>query len=97
VATVISLQLYTKPGCHLCDEARLVVETVVSQFRSVHAGVAANIQVQVYETNILEDQELLNLYGEEIPVLQINGQTHGFWRIDPIRLLAALEDVVSGS
>jgi glutaredoxin len=97
VATVISLQLYTKPGCHLCDQARLVVETVVSQFRSVHAGVAANIQVQIYETNILEDQELLNLYGEEIPVLQINGQTHGFWRIDPIRLLAALEDVVSGS
>jgi hypothetical protein len=75
----------------------MVVETVVSQFRSVHAGVAANIQVQIYENNILEDQELLNLYGEEIPVLQINGQTHGFWRIDPIRLLAALEDVVSGS
>jgi hypothetical protein len=75
----------------------MVVETVVSQFRSVHAGVAANIQVQIYETNILEDQGLLNLYGEEIPVLQINGQTHGYWRIDPIRLLAALEDVVSGS
>jgi glutaredoxin len=97
VATVISLQLYTKPGCHLCDEARMVVETVVSQFRSVHAGVAANIQVQIYEINILEDEKLLNLYGEEIPVLQINGQTHGYWRIDPIRLLAALEDVVSGS
>jgi hypothetical protein len=75
----------------------MVVETVVSQFRSVHAGVAANIQVQIYETNILEDQELLNLYGEEIPVLQINGKPHGYWRIDPIRLLAALEDVVSGS
>ena len=97
MATVISLQLYTKPGCHLCDEARMVVETVVSQFRSVHAGVAANIQVQIYEINILEDEKLLNLYGEEIPVLQINGQTHGYWRIDPIRLLAALEDVVSGS
>jgi hypothetical protein len=75
----------------------MVVETVVSQFRSVHAGVAANIQIQIYETNIMEDQELLNLYGEEIPVLQINGQTHGYWRIDPIRLLAALDDVVSGS
>jgi hypothetical protein len=95
VATVISLQLLTKPGCHLCDEARMVVETVVSQFRSVHAGVAANIQVQIYETNILEDEELLNLYGEEIPVLQINGKTHGYWRIDPIRLLAALEETVS--
>jgi hypothetical protein len=73
----------------------MVVETVVSQFRSVHAGVAANIQVQIYEVNILEDQELVNLYGEEIPVLKINGQTHGYWRIDPIRLLAALEEAVS--
>ena len=52
----------------------MVVETVVSQFRSVHAGVAANIQVQIDEINILEDQELVNLYGEEIPVLQINGK-----------------------
>jgi hypothetical protein len=73
----------------------MVVETVVSQFRSVHAGVAANIQVQIYEVNILDDQELVNLYGEEIPVLKINGQTHGYWRIDPIRLLAALEEAVS--
>jgi hypothetical protein len=73
----------------------MVVETVVSQFRSVHAGVAANIQVQIYEVNILEDQELVNLYGEEVPVLKINGQTHGYWRIDPIRLLAALEEAVS--
>jgi hypothetical protein len=73
----------------------MVVETVVSQFRSVHAGVAANIQVQIYEVNILEDQELVNLYGEEIPVLKINGLTHGYWRIDPIRLLAALEEAVS--
>lgn len=94
MADVISLQLLTKPGCHLCDEARLVVETVVSQFRSVHAGVAANIQVQIYEINILEDSELVKLYGEEIPVLKINGQTHGYWRIDPIRLLAALDELV---
>lgn len=94
MADVISLQLLTKPGCHLCDEARLVVETVVSQFRSVHAGVAANIQVQIYEINILEDPELVKLYGEEIPVVKINGKTHGYWRIDPIRLLAALDELV---
>jgi hypothetical protein len=73
----------------------MVIETVVSQFRSVHAGVAANIQVQIDEINILEDQELINLYGEEIPVLQINGKTHGYWRIKPIRLLATLEETVS--
>jgi hypothetical protein len=68
-----------------------VVETVVAQFRSTHAGVAANVQVQIQEVNILEDQQLLNQFAEEIPVLQINGETHGYWRIDPIRLLAALE------
>lgn len=74
-----------------------MVETVVAQFRSTHAGIAANVQVQIQEVNILEDQQLLNQFAEEIPVLQINGETHGYWRIDPIRLLSALEDLASGS
>ena len=94
---VISLTLLSKPGCHLCDEARFVVDTVIAQFKGLHSGVAASIQVELQETNILEDQELLSKYAEEIPVLLIDSQVHGYWRIDPIRLLAALEDRAAGS
>ena len=91
MATVIQISLISKPGCHLCDEARRVLETVIAQFRSTHSGVAANVQVQLEEVSILEDQELFSKYSEEIPVVKINGEVHGYWRIDPIRLLAALE------
>jgi hypothetical protein len=44
--------------------------------------------------NILEDQALLEKFGEEIPVLQINGATHAYWRIDSERLIAALNELV---
>lgn len=91
---VIQLTLFTKPGCHLCDEAKLVIDTVVSQIRSENAGVWASVQFSMDEKNILEDQQLFNLYAEEIPVLQINGETHAYWRIDPERLLQALRSKI---
>ena len=95
MSSVINLTLIGKPGCHLCEEAKLVVETVVAQFKAAHSGVAASVQVELKEINILDDEVLAAKYTEEIPVLQINGQTHGYWRIDPIRFLAALESAVS--
>jgi hypothetical protein len=95
VSSVINLTLIGKPGCHLCGEAKLVVETVIAQFKTGHSGVAAAVQIDFRELNILEDPVLASKYAEEIPVLQINGQTHGYWRIDPIRLLAALESTIN--
>ncbi|MEY4492024.1 MAG: hypothetical protein RL085_435 [Actinomycetota bacterium] len=90
----ISLTLIGKPGCHLCDDARLVVNTVASQFRALHAGVAASVQVHIEEQNILDDAELHSRYSEEIPVLLVNGKVHNYWKIDPVRLMAALEEAV---
>jgi glutaredoxin len=95
VSKVISLTLYVKPGCHLCDEARVVIDSVIGEFRANHSGVAAAIQIQLNEENILEDANSFKLYAEEIPVLQINGATHAYWRIDPIRLIAALESIAA--
>lgn len=95
MANVIQLTLISKPGCHLCEEAKLVIETVIAQFRAANAGVAAAIQVELEELNILDDEKLMNEYAEEIPVLKINGAVHGYWRIDPIRLLAALESQIN--
>jgi uncharacterized protein YutE (UPF0331/DUF86 family) len=42
----------------------------------------------------LDDAELAARYAEEIPVLLINGKVHNYWRIDPVRLMSALEDAV---
>jgi glutaredoxin len=89
VQKLISLTLFTKPGCHLCEEAKTVVDSVLNKFKSEHS---TESPIELIEVNILEDQALLEKYGEEIPVLQINGQTHAYWRIDAERLTETLNN-----
>lgn len=72
--------LIGKPGCHLCDEARAVVESVVSEV----AG------VRMLEQSILDDVELHDRYWDEIPVVLIDGVVHTIYRVDADRLRAAL-------
>jgi glutaredoxin len=90
VSAPIILTLYSKPGCHLCEEAKLAIDSVVLQTRSENSS---DVQIEITEVNILEDAELLERYGEEIPVLQINGETHAYWTIDKDRLRKALENL----
>ncbi len=87
----ISLTLLTKPGCHLCEEAKKAIELVMFEFSQENSG---TVQIELTELNIVEDEALKNQYSEEIPVLQINGATHAYWRIDSDRLLSALEELV---
>ena len=89
----ISLTLIGKSGCHLCVEARVVVNAVVGQFMAEHRGVARHIQVELVEHDILVDEVLAAKYSEEVPVLLINGKVHNYWRIDPDRLRGALDDL----
>lgn len=92
---LVNVTLIGKPGCHLCDDARLVVNTVLAEFKSAHTGVNASVQVQLDEEDILKNESLFQKYSEEIPVLLINGKVHNYWRIDPIRLRDALENQVN--
>ena len=71
--------LYAKPGCHLCDVARPVV-----------AEVCAEVGVGWEEVDISGDQELIRRFGEEIPVVFVDGRQHDFWRVDADRLRLAL-------
>ena len=71
--------LYSKPGCHLCDDARALVEQVCVELGEVWT-----------EVDILSSEELSARYGEEIPVTLVDGAQHDFWRVDPDRLRAAL-------
>ena len=82
MTTEIQLTLIGKPGCHLCDDAEVVIQEVLSEFEG---------SVALAKENILEDDELFARYSEEIPVLLINGQVHNYWRIDPVRFREALE------
>jgi hypothetical protein len=52
------------------------------------------VQVHISEQDITDDPELAERYSDEIPVLLLNGKVHNYWKIDPIRLMAALEEAV---
>ena len=54
--------LYGKPGCHLCDDARKVVEAV-----------RADVGFELSEVDITLDPVLANRLGERIPVVEIDG------------------------
>lgn len=71
--------LYSRPGCHLCQDARAVIEQVCAELGESYT-----------EISILDDPELIRRYGEEIPVTLVDGRQHDFWRVDPVRLRAAL-------
>lgn len=85
MARDIQLTLIGKPGCHLCDDAREVVQAVVAEF-----GSDASCRISLGEQSILDDEALRDRYAEEIPVLLIDGEMHSYWRVDPVRLKTAI-------
>jgi glutaredoxin len=71
--------LYSRPGCHLCDDARAVISQVCDEL-----GEAFD------EVSIDDDPALQERFGEEIPVTFVDGRQHDFWRVDAVRLRTAL-------
>ncbi|MEP6665385.1 MAG: glutaredoxin family protein [Nocardioidaceae bacterium] len=73
------VRLLSKPGCHLCDDARAVIEAVCAELGESYD-----------EVDISTDPALMEEYGEQIPVAFVDGAQHDFWRVDPNRLRSAL-------
>jgi hypothetical protein len=69
------LTLLSKPGCHLCDDARAVVAAVLADYPAVSFD----------ERSILDDEELLERYVEEIPVVVGAERVDTIWRVDADR------------
>ena len=58
-----SVLLYSKPGCHLCDRAKTVLERV-----------RAKVPFRLETVDISQDPALLARYGQDIPVILLDGQ-----------------------
>jgi glutaredoxin len=74
------LTLYSKPGCHLCDEMKVVIETV-----------ARRVPLTLAVVDISTDPELEASYGLEIPVLLIDGKKAAKYRVTESELEGRLK------
>jgi len=73
------ITLLSRPGCHLCDDAREVI-----------VRVAADLGVRWEEVDITTSDSYLQEYSDQIPVTLIDGVQHDFWHVSEERLRAAL-------
>ncbi|CAN5548009.1 hypothetical protein BH11ACT8_BH11ACT8_28860 [soil metagenome] len=71
--------MYSRPGCHLCDEAEAVI-----------SAVCAELGEQYVVVLIDDDPALQARFTDEVPVTFVDGRQHDFWRVDTARLRRAL-------
>lgn len=74
-----TVTLLTRTGCHLCEQARPVL-----------AGICEEYGASLLEVDVDAEPELRAEYGDRLPVFLIDGREHGYWRVEPARLRAAL-------
>ena len=77
------LTIYSKPGCHLCDEMKSLVRRVLARY--------ADARITIDEIDISTDRELAERYGLEIPVLMIDGKKAAKYRVSEQELTRMLD------
>jgi glutaredoxin len=73
------ITLYTRGGCHLCDEAKAVLDHITETTGE-----------RWQEIGVEGDIELEREYGERLPVIMLDGKEHGYFRVEADRLLRDL-------
>jgi glutaredoxin len=68
------VQIYSRHGCHLCEEALETLEILQNELR-----------FEIQEIFIDGNLELEYKYGDQVPVIQIDHVQHDFFRVDPVR------------
>ena len=75
--------LYTRPGCHLCKEAKALIKPMLGEFRAT-----------LREVNIDESAVLRERYGLDIPVIFIGARRVAKHRVDAVKFRRQLKDAV---
>jgi glutaredoxin len=71
--------VYTRVVCGLCVKAEAEV-----------ARICADVGAGWTTVDVDSDPELRAEYGDRVPVIEVDGREHGFWRVEEHRLRAAL-------
>lgn len=73
--------LYTRPGCHLCDEAKAAMMPMLREFGAT-----------LREVNIDEDAVLRERYGWDVPVIFLGARKVAKHRVNPEQFRRRLKD-----
>lgn len=76
--------LYTRPGCHLCEEAKAAIAPLLREFGAV-----------LREVNIDHDTVLKERYGWDIPVIFIGQRKAAKHRLDVAQFRRQLEEAIA--
>ena len=68
----LEVTLYTRPGCHLCDEAKLQIAPLLAEFG-----------VRLREVNIDANPESRERYNADVPVIFLADRKIAKHRVDP--------------
>ncbi len=79
---MIQLTIYSRPGCHLCEEMKATVERAVR---------VSQERVRIDEIDISTDADLEARYGLDIPVLLVDGRKAAKHRVTEHELLRMLD------
>jgi glutaredoxin len=88
---MIEITIYSRPGCHLCEEMMATVQRAMRLTRQ---------PARLDEIDISRDPDLEARYGLEIPVLMVDGRKAAKYRVTEdavIRLLAARTGEADGA
>ena len=77
---VREVTIYSRSGCHLCEVAH---QTLIA--------LQGDAEFSITEILIDHEPNLIELYGEQVPVIHIDGKPHDYFRVDPVRFLAAVQ------
>jgi len=73
--------IYSRPGCHLCEEAKAQIAPLLKEFG-----------VRLTEINIDEDPELRTRYDYDVPVIFLGARKAAKHRVDPAQFRRQLRD-----
>jgi glutaredoxin len=83
-ANPLDVTMYSRPGCHLCAEAKAIMQPLLKEFGAT-----------LREVNIDDDSELGERYSWDIPVVFLGGHKAAKHRIDPTQFRRQLEEARS--
>jgi glutaredoxin len=81
LAGLLDVTIYSRPGCHLCEEAKAQIAPLLKEFGA-----------RLTEINIDEDAQLRALYDDDVPVIFLGARKAAKHRVDPVQFRRQLRD-----